>query len=88
MQMPCCQNHVWQPWLHTYSHCACLQVRQQTLYILQVLPSGRFVKVQSIGALCNDDDQLVLEMHEEQERHWQNQRSQVDTLTVTALFAA
>lgn len=46
------------------------------------------MKVQSIGALCNDDDQLVLEMHEEQERHWQNQRSQVDTLTVTALFAA
>lgn len=51
-------------------------VRQQTLYVLQVLPSGRFVKVQSIGALCNDDDQLVLEMHEEQERQWQNQHSQ------------
>ncbi|KAL0035680.1 hypothetical protein WJX79_007959 [Trebouxia sp. C0005] len=51
-------------------------VRQQTLYILQVLPSGRFVKVQSIGALCNDDDQLMLEMHEEQERQWQAQRFQ------------
>jgi hypothetical protein len=66
------------------SECAYLQVRQQTLYILQVLPSGRFVKVQSIGALCNDDDQLVLEMHEEQERQWQNQRSQVDILTMAA----
>ena len=42
------------------------------------------MKVQSIGTLCNDDDQLVLEMHEEQERQWQNQRSQVDSLTVTA----
>lgn len=59
---------------------AFLQVRQQTLYILQVLPSGRFVKVQSIGALCNDDDQLMLEMHEEQERQWQAQRFQVDIL--------
>ena len=42
------------------------------------------MKVQSIGALCHDDDQLVLEMHEEQERQWQNQRSQVDILTMAA----
>lgn len=54
-----------------------LQVRQQTLYVLQVLPSGRFVKVQSIGAVCNDDDQLFLDMHEESERQWQIQQTQV-----------
>ena len=54
-----------------------LQVRQQTLYILQVLPSGRFVKVQSLGTQCNDDDQLFLELHEERERQWQALQSQV-----------
>lgn len=52
-------------------------MRQQTLHILQVLPSGRFVKVQSIGAVCNDDDQLFLDMHEESERQWQIQQNQV-----------
>ena len=54
-----------------------MQVRQQVLYILQVLPSGRFVKVQELGPHCNDDDQLFLGMFEEQERQWQQQRSQV-----------
>ena len=54
-----------------------VQVRQQILYVLQVLPSGRFVKVQALGPHCNDDDQLFLDMFQERERQWQQQRSQV-----------
>lgn len=54
-----------------------MQVRQQILYMLQVLPSGRFIKVQALGPHCNDDDQLFLDMFEERERLWQQQRSQV-----------
>ena len=54
-----------------------IKVRQQTLYILQVLPSGCFVKVQSIGPHCNDDDQLFLEMFQEKERSWQEQYAKV-----------
>ena len=52
-------------------------MRQQTLHILQVLPSGRFVKVQSIGDVCNDDDKLFLDMNEESERKWQIHQNQV-----------
>lgn len=58
----------------------CLQVRKQTLYILQVLPSGIFVKVQYIGPHCSDDDEFVLEMQEEQERRWLSQNPQVTPL--------
>lgn len=54
-----------------------MQVRQQILYMLQVLPSGRFVKVQALGPHCNDDDQLFLDMFDEKERQWQQQHSQV-----------
>ena len=54
-----------------------VQVRQQILYVLQVLPLGRFVKVQALGPHCNDDDQLFLDTFEERERQWKQQRSQV-----------
>lgn len=54
-----------------------LQVRKQLLYILQVLPSGVFVKVQHIGPHCSDDDELVLEMQQERERRWRSNNPQV-----------
>lgn len=60
-------NISWMPW----------QVRKQILYILQVLPSGVFVKVQYIGPHCGDDDELVLEVQQEQERRWRSHHPQV-----------
>ncbi|KAL3136500.1 hypothetical protein ABBQ38_005752 [Trebouxia sp. C0009 RCD-2024] len=63
-------------------------VRQQILYVLQVLPSGRFVKVQALGPHCNDDDQLFLDMFEEKERQWQLQQSQAQIERQASQYAA
>jgi hypothetical protein len=42
----------------------------QTVFMLRVLPSGRFVLLHALGQHCMDDDVLVLEEHEEAERRW------------------
>ena len=54
-----------------------LQIRTQSIYVLQLRPSGSLVQVQVIGAHLHADDGLVLAHATEAEQHWQAARLQV-----------
>ena len=54
-----------------------LQVRSQTLHLLQVLPSGRFALVQRLGKWCHEDDELLVSIARDQERRWREAQPQV-----------
>ena len=60
----------------------CLQVRSQTLHLLQVLPSGCFALVQRLGKWCHEDDELLVSIAHDQERRWREAQPQVG-LTAT-----
>lgn len=50
----------------------CAQIHGQAVHLLQVLPSGRLVKVQQFGRHCWDDDELILSEHAHAERRWRS----------------
>ncbi|KAL4421088.1 hypothetical protein ABPG77_009615 [Micractinium sp. CCAP 211/92] len=48
--------------------CAWCLLASQTLHVLQVLPTGRFLYLHGIGRHCREDDALVIAQHEAAER--------------------
>ena len=50
------------------------QIHGQTIHLLQILPSGRFMKVHQFGKLCWDDDELVLLEQTHAEELWRSAR--------------
>ena len=59
--------------------CTCTQIHGQAVHLLQVLPSGRLVKVQQFGRHCWDDDELILSEQAHAEQLWRS--SQVHDLS-------
>ncbi len=63
--------------METRCVCACAQIHSQAVHLLQVLPSGRLVKVQQLGRHCWDDDELVLSEQEDAEERWRRSQVQI-----------
>lgn len=58
--------------------CGCIvQIHGQTIHLLQILPSGRFMEVHQFGKLCWDDDELVLLKQTHAEELWRSARVRV-----------
>ncbi|CAL8468423.1 g7963 [Coccomyxa elongata] len=51
---------------------AILTIHGQAVHLLQLLSSGRLVKVQQFGRHCWDDDELILSEHAHAERRWRS----------------
>lgn len=50
-----------------------VQIRSQTLHILNIDQAGRLSLLHKLGMYCRDDDELVLEQYHLAERIWQEQ---------------
>ena len=54
-----------------------LQIRSQSIHVLQLRPIGHFLQVQVIGQHLRVDDALIIAEAEDAERQWQAARMQV-----------
>lgn len=49
-----------------------VQIHSQAVHLVQVLPSGRLVKVQQLGKHRWDDDELILSEQADAEERWRS----------------
>ena len=64
------------------------QIHAQTIHLLQILPSGRFVKVHQFGKLCWDDDELVLSEQTHAEELWRSAQVRVISSALVGIISA
>jgi hypothetical protein len=64
------------PYVHVLRSHVCVQIHSQAVHLLQLLPSGRMVKVQQFGKYCWDDDELILSEQADAEERWRSSQVQ------------
>ncbi len=50
-----------------------VQIRTQTVHMLQVLKDGQLLDVHTVGPTCHADDKLTIQLAQQSEQRWQQQ---------------